>query len=428
MQALTRHAVEPRKQFCDRPAKALPGQFGNRFVQRRGLKRQVVRLGAVGLVGRQGLAWFHCEAFLARIYPEREVGHPRQLIAPDVGQVPKSRGGGIEQCTQDSRSYLLKFALELRLVPAHLGLHIEELYDHCAIEKVGPHGTQVGDRIEHHGTGGVEDRLVMIAQHGHERRRSKTLGTWLFGCQGQSMVHPPSSSASTDAICVLGKGIEQTPTKAGMVWRPTRYIEQMSEIGRHTGFRVVGIDPDDNISVVAGSNANVLAATQLCTELYLNGMPPRLVIFPSGRPEYLAAHPDPTLTEAKVLSDRFVRSCRRIGIDRTEIVILGKSRNTREEVRDALGLAAVRGMRAMAIVTVAVHLARAHEFVRIAVEENPALSSVATTLVASEEILQRRYARFRRLSEILKGCATSQAYKRSAQSERAGIDALRHGT
>ena len=25
--------------------------------------------------GSQGLAWFHSEAFLARIYPEREVGH-----------------------------------------------------------------------------------------------------------------------------------------------------------------------------------------------------------------------------------------------------------------------------------------------------------------------------------------------------------------
>jgi uncharacterized SAM-binding protein YcdF (DUF218 family) len=234
--------------------------------------------------------------------------------------------------------------------------------------------------------------------------------------------------ASVDAICVLGKGIEQTVTKAAAVWRPTRYIEITSETGRHTGVRATGIDPDDEVSVIAGSNVNVLAAAQLFTELYLGGLPPRLVIFPSGRPEYLAAHPDPTLTEGKILGDRFVRACRRMSIDRTEIVILGTARNTREEVRDALGLASGRGARTMAIVTVAVHLPRAREFVRITVEENPALSSVVTLLVGSEEILQRRYARFARLSKVLKACATSQAYLRSERSERSGLDALRRGT
>ncbi len=62
------------------PLKPSSGQFGNRFVQRRGFKRQAVRLGAIGLVGAQGLARFHSQAFFARIYPDREVGHPRQLI------------------------------------------------------------------------------------------------------------------------------------------------------------------------------------------------------------------------------------------------------------------------------------------------------------------------------------------------------------
>ena len=37
--------------FSDRPAKPFPGQFGNRFVEWRALKGQVVRLGTVGLVG-----------------------------------------------------------------------------------------------------------------------------------------------------------------------------------------------------------------------------------------------------------------------------------------------------------------------------------------------------------------------------------------
>ena len=56
----------------------------------------------------------------------------------------KPGGGGIEQCTQYSRSCLLEFKPELPLVAAHLGLHVEELYDHCAVEKVGPRGTEVG--------------------------------------------------------------------------------------------------------------------------------------------------------------------------------------------------------------------------------------------------------------------------------------------
>jgi hypothetical protein len=64
---------------------------------------------------------------------------------------------------RNSRSYLLEFTPELRLVAAHLGLQVEELYDHCGIEKVGPRAAQVGNRIEYQGTGGVEDRLVMIA-------------------------------------------------------------------------------------------------------------------------------------------------------------------------------------------------------------------------------------------------------------------------
>lgn len=38
------------------PPKALPRQFGDGFVGRRGLKRQVARLGAVRPVGSQGCA------------------------------------------------------------------------------------------------------------------------------------------------------------------------------------------------------------------------------------------------------------------------------------------------------------------------------------------------------------------------------------
>src|SRR5277367_2245559 len=107
-------------QLGDRPAKALLGQLGNRFVQRRGLKRQVVRFDEVALVGGHCFPWFHSQTFLTSVYPEREVGHPRRPIEPDVGQVPKSRSCGIEQRTQDSRSKLFELAPEMRLVAAQI--------------------------------------------------------------------------------------------------------------------------------------------------------------------------------------------------------------------------------------------------------------------------------------------------------------------
>ena len=55
-----------------------------------------MRLGAVGLIGIQGVSRFPSEAFLARIYPMREVDYLRWLIELDVGQVPKSCSGSIE--------------------------------------------------------------------------------------------------------------------------------------------------------------------------------------------------------------------------------------------------------------------------------------------------------------------------------------------
>src|SRR5208283_2716262 len=54
-------------------------------------------------------------------------------------------------------------APELRLIAAQLGLHLQEFHDYCAIEKVGPRSTEIGNRIEHNWAGSVEDSFVMIA-------------------------------------------------------------------------------------------------------------------------------------------------------------------------------------------------------------------------------------------------------------------------
>src|SRR5208337_1270094 len=140
-----------------------PSHLPKGFVDRRGLEREMARFGAIGPVGCQRFPSFQPQSALTRGSPNSEVGHSWRLIEPEVGQVPKSGHSGIEQCAQDSWPYLLEFAPELRLVAAHLRLHVEELHDQCSIEKVGPRGAQVGNRIEHHGTGSVEDRFVMIA-------------------------------------------------------------------------------------------------------------------------------------------------------------------------------------------------------------------------------------------------------------------------
>src|SRR5882724_4834894 len=102
------------------------------------------------------------------------------------------------------------------------------------------------------------------------------------------------------ALCVLGRGIEKVATSAGDVWRPTRYIEVPSERGGHTGKRARGLNLHDDRSVIAGSNANVLAA---CQYLQQTQEPPRVVIFAAGRPGYIA---DAGITEGKVMLEKFV--------------------------------------------------------------------------------------------------------------------------
>jgi 23S rRNA G2445 N2-methylase RlmL len=68
------------------------------------------------------------------------------------------------------RAGLPKFAVEpaqirARIAPvlAHFGFETEEFHNQCSIEKVRPRATQVGNSIQHQGTGGIEDRLLVVA-------------------------------------------------------------------------------------------------------------------------------------------------------------------------------------------------------------------------------------------------------------------------
>ena len=63
----------------------------------------------------------------------------------------------------DSRSRLLEFTPELRLIAAHLRSHFQELDDQGAVEKILTRSTEVRNGIEHHRTDGVEHCLIVTA-------------------------------------------------------------------------------------------------------------------------------------------------------------------------------------------------------------------------------------------------------------------------
>ncbi len=228
-----------------------------------------------------------------------------------------------------------------------------------------------------------------------------------------------------DAICILGRGIERVSTRMGVVWRPTRYIERLSERGEHTGFREPRLSLESEGSVIAGANANVVAACQLIGEIESRGGAVGLVIFAAGRPKYLSGEADPNLTEGSVLLEKF----RRKVFDRmesSELVVLAKNRDTSDDISESLELSLRRRASRLTLITVAVHVSRASEFLR----RTTGLldrASLQVSIMASEEILARRFSRFACTSRVLRECMESHAFSRTAEKEHAGIEALRQG-
>ena len=161
------------------------------------------------------------------------------------------------------------------------------------------------------------------------------------------------SGKPVGALCVLGRGIERVQTHWGAVWRPTRYLEQPSEHGGHSGTRHPAA-PGDATALIAGSNASTLAACTLFHRLRSQGAAPNLVIFAAGRPAYLAA--EATLSEGLVLQRAFTRRLGDHARD-TETIVLAENRNTYDDINSTARLAAERRIAQVAIVTVGVHIA-----------------------------------------------------------------------
>lgn len=229
----------------------------------------------------------------------------------------------------------------------------------------------------------------------------------------------------SSAICVLGRGIERVRTGAGLVWRPTRFIEKLGDDKQHTGLRHGGINENDDVSVIAGANANVLAAAQLFEELQNGNRAPKILIFAAGRPSYLIRL-EPKLTEGSVLSARFSRAITPTFVP-PRVAVLDANKNTYDDAIESLRLAEREKIGNLEIITVAVHLPRTREFYLMAQNTNSALKRLSLHFHSSEKILLRRYATHQALCEAITLLKSSRAYSRTAEREQQGLEDLRAG-
>ena len=211
-------------------------------------------------------------------------------------------------------------------------------------------------------------------------------------------------------------------TRPGYVWRPTRYIEAVTEQGWHSGFRALNLKVDDDRSVVAGGNVNAVAAAILFRNHQQDGNPPKVVAFAAGRPGYLASDPDKTLSEGRILKERFLRLVRPPAT--TEIIIQDRNKDTRDDLFESLNLVRERGLSGVAIITIELHLPRTKEFLKMTVDENPSLAGIDVIFIPAEGILAARNQRYAR---VFSAVQKTKAWQRTQKMEESGVEALRHG-
>jgi len=197
-------------------------------------------------------------------------------------------------------------------------------------------------------------------------------------------------------------------------------VERPTLEGRHSGLRHGSAAPHDDSSLIAGSNAIIIAGCQLLKEANRLG-DLRLVIFTAGRPSYLEAHSPLGLTEGAIMLERFRRCLNDTGF---EHLILANSRNTRDEMRETCQAAVSRGVTRVRAVTVSVHVPRVQEFASQACRDFP---GVSFQVEAAEDVLRRRYLSRPRCLEEIRTLKDSPCYSRTAERERRGLEALRSG-
>ncbi len=224
-----------------------------------------------------------------------------------------------------------------------------------------------------------------------------------------------------DILCVFGRGIEKANG-----WHPTQGIERLSEKNGHSGICAgdLEMNSDDPRVVIAGSEFNAMAASELFSGLVSGGRDAPLVVFAAGRPNYLADDPDPTLTEGRIMKEYFVQRLEYLGHKAKEIIIFDKNKNTRDDVLQVLHLAKERGLRQITIVSVLVHLARCQEFYEFALKAEAGFRDYGVKFIAAEAVLMMKMPH---VTSYLSQLLISKAYCRTAERERKGIEDLRAG-
>ena len=218
------------------------------------------------------------------------------------------------------------------------------------------------------------------------------------------------------AIVVLGRGIGRDPKGR---WRPTPYFTENPQAGIFTN------KPNLDNSEVGGGNANTLAAVHFYERLCLEGVPPNLIIFAAGRPNYLSQE-NPSLSEGKVMRERFLRGVRLRRLKFPETEILVKNKNTRDDMERSLAVLAEIGIKDAAIISIEPHLERAQEFMQIAYKKaGLEIDQFRLDFIPAERILGQASTRFRRRFE---GVQDKTPYIRTQAKENQGVRDIKSQT
>lgn len=233
-----------------------------------------------------------------------------------------------------------------------------------------------------------------------------------------------------ECIVVLGRGIERVQCQGKDVWKPTSLIARTDKSGAHTGYRLN--DRADTIAMIGGSNANVLAAYHLFKSLSASGKPPEVIAFAAGRPQYLQKEPI-DICEGAVLANKFISkltgekypipkfidtedyTIADIGL--VKIILEWQNKNTFDDIKRSLEIAASLGIENMALITVEVHCLRSALIAYQVTENNPHLACIHPRFLSADRILSATSPRYQR---IFKALYQSDAFKRNATRELLG--------
>jgi hypothetical protein len=193
-------------------------------------------------------------------------------------------------------------------------------------------------------------------------------------------------------IVCFGRGIERVRLVG---WRPTAYLEKMTQDWQHSGHRVEGLQLDccdDDHVVIAGGHANAMATAQLFRDCANQNNLPKLIAWAAGRPRYLENGPA-DVSEGSVLFAEFKEE---IGEDyagrfaSVRLEFQAQNRNTRDDLLQSLATAHDMGLERMVVVSVLVHLQRINAFLAHALREAPQFAKIKVELVASDVLLRTR--------------------------------------